>query len=164
MMDDKKPDLSPLVMRGRTMVSQGRTDDAIGIYSDVIKIDPNHAMAHADRGTAYAMTSKLDLAKADLEKSFALGYKEPSAFSTAGTVSMQLKDYPKALDYFGKALKLDPKYAFAYYNRSKALHEVGDNKGAVEDLETCLKLKPDDGMKKLVNDRLAMLRPLVKNA
>ena len=92
-MDDKKPDLSPLVMRGRTMVSQGRTDDAIGIYSDVIKIDPNHAMAHADRGTAYAMTSKLDLARADLEKSFALGYKEPSAFSTAGTVCLQLKDY-----------------------------------------------------------------------
>ena len=163
-MDDKKPDLSPLVMRGRTMVSQGRTDDAIGIYSDVIKIDPNHAMAHADRGTAYAMTSKLDLARADLEKSFALGYKEPSAFSTAGTVCLQLKDYTKSLEYFSKALKLDPKYAFAYYNRSKALHEIGDNKAAVADLETCLQLKPDDAFKKLVNDRLNVLRPLVREA
>ena len=156
-----KPDLSPLVMRARNMVSQGRTDEAIGLYSDVLKIDPDHPMALADRGTAYAMSNKFDLARADLEKAFSLGYKEASAYSTAGTVCMQTKDYAKSLDYFSQAIKLDPKYAFAYYNRSKALHEVGDNKAAVADLETCLKLDSDDGFKKAVNGRLKVLRPLV---
>jgi lipoprotein NlpI len=155
-----KPDLSPLVMRARNMVSQGRTEDALGLYGDVLKIDPNHAMALADRGTAHAMVNKFDLARTDLEQAFALGYKEPSAYSTAGTVCLQQKDYAKSLEYFSHAIKLDPKYAFAYYNRSKALHEIGENRAAVADLETCLTLDPDEGFKKLVNARLQMLRPL----
>src|SRR5215467_8430419 len=134
-MNDNKPDLSPLVMRARNLASQGRTVDGIRMYGDLIKIEPDNATTYADLGTIFAMTNLLDLARADLERSFALGYREASAFSTAGTVCMQLKDYPKSLKYFEQAIEVDPKYAFAYYNRSKAFHEIGDNRSAVADLE-----------------------------
>jgi tetratricopeptide (TPR) repeat protein len=159
-MDDKKTNLAPLLLRARNMASQGKTQDAIGIYTDVIQIEPTNATAYADRGTVRAMIEDFVLARSDLERAFGLGYREASAFSTAGTVCLQLKDYPKSLEYFDKAIQLDPKYPFSYYNRSKAHHEMGDNAAAIADLEKCLAMQPDADFKKLLEARVTMLKSL----
>lgn len=157
-MSEKQFDLSPFCMRARTFLTQGRTEDALGLYGDVLQVDPDNALAHADRGTAYAMMKRFDLALRDLERAFALGYVEASAYCTVATIYFELKQYPKALEYFAKAVELDASYPFIYYNRSNVLHEMGDNAAAIADLETCLTLDPDENTKQLVMRRLAFLR------
>ena len=69
-----------------------------------------------------------------------------------------MKQYQKSLDYFAKAIALDPNYPFIYYNRSNVLHELGDNKAAIEDLEKCLVFNPDEDMRRLIDRRLDLLR------
>lgn len=117
-MNKNTPDLSPFCRRARMFVSQGRIDDALGLYGDMLEVDPGNAMAYADRGTTYAMIKKFSLALADLEQVFALGYTDASAYCTTATIYFELKQLQKSLHYFLKSIKEDPDYLIAYYNRS----------------------------------------------
>jgi tetratricopeptide (TPR) repeat protein len=157
-MNEKKIDLSAFCMRARGFLSQGRTDDALGLYGDVIQIDSDNALAYADRGTAYAMLKKFDMALSDLERAFALGYADASAYSTVATIYFELKQFPDALKYFAKAIELNPSYPLTYYNRSNVLHELGEDKAAIADLEKCLGFNPEEDFKKLIVSRLDLLK------
>ncbi|NWD72289.1 tetratricopeptide repeat protein [Pseudomonas gingeri] len=137
-MNEKKIDLSVSCIRAREPLSQERIDDALGLYGDVIQVDPNNALAHADRGTAYAMLKEIDMALTDLEWGLALGYVDTLAYSSMATICFELKRFSDALRYFAKAVELDPNHRLIYYNRSNILHALGDNKAAIEDLEKCL--------------------------
>ena len=160
-MNDEKPDLTPFVLRARNIVSQGRTDDALREYTEILRIRPDYALAYADRATVRAMRNELDLARADFEQSFSLGHQDAAAFSSAATMYMQLKEYPRSLALFARALELDPAYSFAYYNRSRVFHEIGQFESAVIDLEKCLALQPNEAFRKVIQERLDMLRPLI---
>ncbi|APC15420.1 hypothetical protein BLL42_06650 [Pseudomonas frederiksbergensis] len=157
-MNEKKIDLSAFCMRARGFLSQGRSDDALGLYGDVIHIDPDNALAYADRGTAYAMLKKFDMALSDLERAFALGYADASAYSTVATIYFELKQFPDALKYFAQAIGLDPSYPLAYYNRSNVLHELGDDNAAIADLEKCLGFEMEEDFKRLILSRLDLLK------
>ena len=157
-MSDYKADLSPFCMRARGFIGQGRIEDALGLYGDVLTLDPNYALAYADRGTAYAMMEKFDLALADLERAVALDYIDASLYSTAATIYFQQKQHQKALAYFTKAIELDPDYTLAYYNRSNTLYEIGEHEAAIADLEKCLTAQPDENFKQLILRRLAFIR------
>ncbi|GLU34490.1 tetratricopeptide repeat protein [Trinickia caryophylli] len=157
-MSENKIDLSPFCMRARGFLEQQRIDDALALYGDVLQVDPDNALALADRGTVYAMLKKFDLALGDLERAFALGYADVTAYCTIGNIFFQLKQPQKSLEYFNKAIELDASYPFAYYNRSNVLHELGDDKAAIADLEKCLVFNPDENMKQLIVRRLDLLR------
>lgn len=160
-MNDEKPDVAPLILRARHMVGQGRSEDALREYEEILRIRPDLALAYADRGTIHAMRKEFDLAGADFDRAFSLGHRDAAAFSSAATVHMELKDYPRSLVLFAMALELAPTYAFAYYNRSRLLHEMGQNESAVIDLERCLALQPDEAFRKSIQERLDMLRSLI---
>ncbi|POA33802.1 MULTISPECIES: tetratricopeptide repeat protein [unclassified Pseudomonas] len=157
-MSEKKIDLSVFCMRARVFLSQGRADDALGLYGDVIQVDPDNALAYADRGTVYAMLKRSDMALSDLERAFALGYADASAYSTVATIYLELKRFSDALKYFAKAIELDPNYPLTYYNRSDVFHELGDDRAAVADLKKCLEFNPEENLKKLILSRLGLLR------
>jgi len=156
-MSERKLDLSPFCIRARGFLSQGRIEDALGLYEDVLHVDPTNVMAYGDRGTTYAMLKKFSLALSDLEYAFALGYQDASAYSTVATIYFELKQFDKALEYFAKAIELDPNYALAFYNRSNVFYELGNNKAAIADLERCLNFNPDEDLKQLIIRRLKLL-------
>ena len=59
-----------------------------------------------------------------------------------------LEDYRKAVGYFDQAIRLDPKYALAYTERSEAWTLIGDLTGqgttrVVESAERCGKSRRD---------------------
>lgn len=157
-MNECKPNLSPFCLRARRLLSQGKMDDALGLYEDVLEVDPTNAMAYADRGTAYAMLKKFDLALSDPAQAIAFGYVDASTYSTAATVCFELKKFENSLDYFSKAINLDPSYLLAYYNRSNVWHELGENEAAIADLEKCLASNSDENFKHLVVRRLDFIR------
>ncbi|GAU00882.1 tetratricopeptide repeat protein [Burkholderia stabilis] len=133
-MTDKNPDFSPIRMRARGFVSQGRIEDALGLYGDILKVAPNDAATYADRGTTFAMIKKTDLALNDLNRAIELGYTDPSAYCTLATIFLEGGGYQKSLDYFDKALKLNPDQPFVYFNRARAYETLGDLKAAIADL------------------------------
>jgi len=153
-MSMEKQDLAPLCMRARAFAARGQIDDALDLYGDVLRVDPGYAMAYADRGTVLAMTRRFEPAMQDLERAFALGYAEASAFGTAGTVSMESGLYDKALAFYARAIEMNPDYPFTYYNRASAHLAMGNRKGAIADLERCLRMGPEDDFKAVILRRL----------
>lgn len=157
-MNEKTLDLSPFCMRARGFLSQGRMDDALGLYGDVLLVDPNNALAYADRGTAYAMAKKFDLALEDLWRAFDLGYEDASAYCTVATIYYEQKQFHKALECFAKAIELDSSYPLAYYNRSNVLYELDQKQAAIDDLEKCLQFDLEGNFRQLIVRRLSLLR------
>lgn len=157
-MTTQKLDLMPFCLRARGFLAQGRVEDAMGLFNDVIEVDPDNVQGYADRGTAWAMQKQYDLALADLDRAFALGYDEASAYSTAGTICLEKAEYDKALSYFSKAAQLDPQYPFTYYNRANVHYAMGNRPAAVADLEKCLGFPGAPDFRELVLKRLATVR------
>ena len=52
------------------------------------------------------------------------------------------KDYDKAIDDFTDAIRIDPKYATAYYNRGLVWKAKGDNDKAMADYDEAIRLDP----------------------
>jgi tetratricopeptide (TPR) repeat protein len=157
-MTTQKPDLMPFCLRARGFLAQGRVEDAMGLFNDVLEADPENVQGYADRGTAWAMQKQYGLAMADLDRAFALGYDEASAYSTAGTICLEQAEYDKALAYFSKAAQLDPQYPFTYYNRANVHYAMGNRAAAVADLETCLAFPGAADFHELVLKRLDTVR------
>lgn len=150
----KDKDLAPICMRARSFAARGNIDDALDLYGDVMKADPDFALAYADRGTVFAMTKRFDLAMQDLERAFALGYADASAFSTAGTICMETAQYGKALSYYERAIEMSPDYPFTFYNRASVYLAMGNRKDAIADLERCLRMGPEDDFRQVILRRL----------
>jgi tetratricopeptide (TPR) repeat protein len=153
-----KPDLRPLCMQARGFAGQGRVDDALNLYGEVLRLDPDNAMAYADRGTVLAMTKQFEPALRDLEQAFRLGYADASAFSTAGTICLETKQYGKALEHYAKAAELNPDYPFTYFNRASVHFALGNKESAIADLETCLSMGGAEDFRQLVLKRMAEVR------
>lgn len=154
-MSTEKMDLNPFCMKARAFLKEGRMDDALGLYADVLRIDPDHALAYADRGTVHAMQKQFDLALADLDRAFALGHAQSAAYSTAGTICLETRDYERALAYYARAIELDPAYPYTYYNRANVYQGLGNKEAALADLDTCLGFNPPDDFRQLVLKRIA---------
>jgi tetratricopeptide (TPR) repeat protein len=71
---------------------------------------------------------------------------------------VELKQHQKALEYFAQAIAVDPNNALVYYNRSSALHGVGDKQAAIADLEKCLTFNPEERFRQAVSRKLEFLR------
>ncbi len=53
-------------------------------------------------------------------------------------------DAKKAIGYLNKAIKLQPDYAQAYYNRGNAYYGLGLYERAIKDYDEAIRLKPKD--------------------
>jgi tetratricopeptide (TPR) repeat protein len=48
----------------------------------------------------------------------------------------------KAIDYFGQAIRIDPKFVLAYYNRALTLQQMGNDQRAIRDYSEAIRLEP----------------------
>lgn len=75
----------------------------------------------------------------------ALGLAQPQAARDAfynGIIEGKSGHPQKAADFFGAAIRIDPKFVLAYYNRALALQQLGDEQGAIRDYTEAIRLKP----------------------
>lgn len=60
---------------------------------------------------------------------------EPTLWNTLGTVLSDQGRMSESLTFFEEAIRLDPTFAKAYYNRANARQPLGDSEGALRDLD-----------------------------
>jgi tetratricopeptide (TPR) repeat protein len=73
------------------------------------------------------------------------GWAQPQAARDAfykGIIEGKSGAPQKAIDYFGEAIRIDPKFVLAYYNRAITLQQVGDEQRAVRDYSEAIRLEP----------------------
>jgi tetratricopeptide (TPR) repeat protein len=100
------------------------------------------AIAHYNRGNAYANESDDDNAITDYTKSIEFNPKFAFAWFNRGNSHFNNGDLDKAIGDYTAALKLNPRYVPAYINRGNAYRDTGDYAKAFPDYDRALKLEP----------------------
>ena len=95
------------------------------------------------QGFSLHQQGKLKEAQTIYEKVLAIQSNHFDALQLLGTLSLQTKEYTKAVDFLTKALKLNPDYAEAYSNRGLALRELKRLDEALVSYDRAISIKPD---------------------
>ena len=103
--------------RGMIYFEEGDYRKAIEAFDEAIKLDPQDAIAHYNRGVAYNL----------------LGQSQ--------RVSSNLNLYERAIQALNEAIRLNPQ-AEAYYNRGVAHRKLGQYELAIEDYDEAIRLNP----------------------
>ncbi|HET7852023.1 MAG TPA: tetratricopeptide repeat protein [Methyloceanibacter sp.] len=86
----------------------GKDDDAIGEFSEAIRLDGSPANYFGNRGNAYIAKGDFDKAIADLDQAIGLAPNEFSYYQTRGFARLKKHETGLARDDFNKALSLNP--------------------------------------------------------
>lgn len=134
----------PLAYAARCTVRSEMGDHrgAIEDASRAIDLDPNMADAYFNRGVAFGRLREWGNAVKDYTEALRLAPKlgNGMAHSNLGSALMAKGKLDAAIDKFSKAIELNPKNAFALFNRSLAYERAGRLDHAMADLNATLDL------------------------
>jgi tetratricopeptide (TPR) repeat protein len=100
--------------RGVALDALGRTKDAIGDYSEAIRLGPRFAPALSNRANAYRRLGRLSEAKRDYLAALAAGNAgREYPYYGLGQIAEKLGDIDTARDYYTKAIIANPGYVLA---------------------------------------------------
>jgi len=102
--------------------------NAIISCNNVIKIDPNSAVAYAIRARAYFEMNEIDRALADCNQAIKLDRNNSAAYNIRGNVYVKKGDYKRAISDWQAAIRINPDLEEARYNIELAKKEQDNNK------------------------------------
>ncbi|MDQ5842440.1 MAG: tetratricopeptide repeat protein [Thermoproteota archaeon] len=133
---------------------QGKLNEAIEILQKATEIDSDNAQAWTLLGGIYNETNS-EKAIPCYEKGLTLNGRYYLAYRGLGNYYLKKNNHSLAEEYYSKAININP-YRFGpiYKNRAIARMQLGNNKGAKEDLVTYLELTPSAGDRKSIQEAL----------
>jgi tetratricopeptide (TPR) repeat protein len=93
------------------------------------------AIAHNNRGNAYAARQQYTLAIRDYEDAIKLYPNYAKPFNNRGVAYEKMDEYDRAIADFDAAIKLDPTYADALINRGETYLKKADYSRALKDFD-----------------------------
>lgn len=87
---------------------QNDSEKAIAIFDEVLEIEPENIKAINGKGSTFMKMNRMDEAEVCFDESLSIS-ENPSAFLSKGNISKHNSDFEKALEYYEKALELNPK-------------------------------------------------------
>jgi superkiller protein 3 len=115
-------DPQQILAAGQMALDQNRFDDAVRLFNRVIALSPNKpqtaAIANLKIGNTYMVQRKFENAVFGFERAIALNPNYAEAYNNLGEALGELKQYPRAIEMFGKAAALDPALLKAKYNQA----------------------------------------------
>ena len=101
-------DLARVFETGTHALSQGRWDDAIDAFTRIIDRDPAFAEGWNKRATAYYLKGEYTKSLADCDEVMKRNPYHYGALSGYGMIYVQLDQPARALEYFDRALAINP--------------------------------------------------------
>jgi CHAT domain-containing protein/Tfp pilus assembly protein PilF len=100
--------ITSLFDRANDAANEGRTADAVEIYTEILRRDPKNVRAYAFRGGCYATLKQADLAIGDLQKATNLNPNNADAWYNLALVYYTQMRYPESSAAMERARMLDP--------------------------------------------------------
>jgi tetratricopeptide (TPR) repeat protein len=124
-------------------------NDYAGALADLdraIELKPDFAEAIAKRAYVREKLNDFEGSLRDYDRAIELSPSSEELYVERGILKhMQLKDIPSALIDYDKAVSLDPQDAYNYGFRGLAKRDLGDVRGAIEDLRQGVSLAREQG-------------------
>jgi tetratricopeptide (TPR) repeat protein len=128
--------------------SQGKFDEAAGIYKGILDQNPNMPGIHYRLGQALLSkagdSGPTDEARAEFEKELQVDPHSASSEFVLGELARRAGRWDEAAEHFARAAKLDVGFAEAYIALGMSLTSAGKFAEAIAPLETYVKMEPSD--------------------
>jgi tetratricopeptide (TPR) repeat protein len=115
---------------------------SLALWDHAVRVDPDHAIAHLNRGWARQASGDLDGAIADFSRAIELKPAFGNAYFNRGTAWKAKGDLAAAIADYSQAIRLEPTVAGPYNNRANARLQQGDIEGAIADYTEAIRLDP----------------------
>lgn len=128
--------------RARWLAQEGRVDDALGAYRDVLHRQPDSRAAWAEAFELLRRSRRRDEALRWAEQ--AVAQSEGAAFARAleGAALIELARYPEALRALEGAIDADPDLAVVWHELGYAAYRLGEPSRALAALDRAFALEP----------------------
>ena len=123
---------------GRLAQQMGYLDIAEKLLLKYLAADPGHVEATNNLACVLRDQKRYGDAVETLRALLGVEPESPVLWNTLGTVLSDQGDMGTALTFFEEALRHDPAFAKARYNRANARQPLGDALGALEDIDAAL--------------------------
>lgn len=148
-------DASLIGTRGSLLLSQDRVFDALVDLEQAVTLAPDNALLLVNRSQAYRQFNRLQEAMADLDRAVVLSPKlVPARFNRGALLYAEAK-YKEAIADFDVCIQAAPETAGPYFNRAVTRDALGDQAGAVDDMNKFIELADDPEWKQVAQDTIA---------
>ena len=131
-------DIESRHLLGEAYVAQGRIEEGLAVFHQVIAIDSSYAPSHYGLGAALYYKDELEAAIASYERACKLQPDLVGPFADLGQAYHQLRDYDRAIDAYRRALVLQPDLQAVRTKLGMAYAHQGDLQQAVEAFKAVL--------------------------
>jgi len=135
-------------LNGEARDAQGKWDDAITEYREVLKRNPALPGIHYRVGRLVLALPKSDAnkeaARREMEEEIKVDPSNAGAQYIVGELARQNEQFPVAIEHFERATKLDGQFADAFIGLGRSLLEGGRGADAIAPLQMAAKLRPDN--------------------
>ena len=116
-------------------------EDALIYYGKALEIDTNYQTAKKNKDKLQRLLSKVEADKQTNQTNSANNaFVSAKEYFNMGYAANEQSNYEKAIEYFSKALEIDPTYRLAYENRAWAKKYLARYQEAIEDYNKALEL------------------------
>jgi tetratricopeptide (TPR) repeat protein len=135
-------DAKYLLTQGNKSIAQGAYAEAITFYQDLIRLNPRHAAALNNLGTAFYKLGRYKEAETYFYQAIRIKPDFSDAHSNIGTTLLLKGQYSEAENFLRHALKLNPRFVEARINLGLTLSFLSRLRDAKSHFEKALKYEP----------------------
>jgi tetratricopeptide (TPR) repeat protein len=131
------PTTSKLSSQAVNLLNEGKFEEAIEKFTEVITEDPSNPLFYYYRGMAFERTGDLEKALVDYQKSVELKPDFVLPTSSMGKIYAKQQEFEKAIEFYQKAAELGDQDVLTFYNLGTSLMNIGNQaeaKGIFEKL------------------------------
>lgn len=130
--------------QGVELDKQQKYSEAINNYNTAINMNPNISEFYRRRAISKDYSSDVEGAINDCNAAINLQPENAKAYNLMGSILNNRQNKPQeALQYFDRAVTIDPNYTNAYSNIALAKAKLGENKEALDLLNQIIERNPD---------------------
>jgi lipoprotein NlpI len=142
--DDNMEKALKLLEEAGAAYEAGKTDEAIKLAKEAIKLDPKNPAGHFLIGTVLLKSRENAGAAAAFREMIKLDPKAAVAYDRLGDALLKMGEFKDSIAAFDEFLKLRPKAAPDHWRRGIALYYAGRFKDGVDQFELHRKVNPED--------------------
>ena len=129
--------------RGKMLLDQGKSDEAIAALREAIRLDPTLGSAHNTLGMILDDQGKSNEAIDEYREAIRLDPLSALAHSNLGIALTEQGNIEEAIGHLQEAIRLEPRFALAYSNLGVALIQQGKIEQGIDHHRKAIRLDPN---------------------
>jgi tetratricopeptide (TPR) repeat protein len=129
---------------GNELLGQGRREEAVEQYLEVVRLDPRYLEAQYNLGIALMNLGRVDEASVHFGEALAIKPDYADAHNNLGLLLAVQRKPEEALVHYNEALRLNPKHVEGHSNIGVLLMTLGRTDDALDHFNEALRLDPSN--------------------